>query len=210
MNPLEIAFQVVNVLDVAVYVAVLVFLIIVAAGGGYIVLTVLAVLILSALAVIGAVSVSKRIRGLQVTYIIIQMIKTNVFLLIAYLMVIHLSPAALKLNEAEEGRRITNLMKDYDNNKEELDEMQKSFKCCGTVSFMYKEEGFPTSCCEEEWSCTVPFPKRCETAITELTFQTYCYCLPIMCFTMVMAVALVILVFLIRKRQREESDDDFE
>ncbi|BET01116.1 Tetraspanin family [Nesidiocoris tenuis] len=61
---------------------------------------------------------------------------------------------------------LTNLMKNYGQNKAKVDEIQKKYKCCGTASYLYFDQGYPPSCCEYP-PCTRPYPKYCDTALVE-------------------------------------------
>ncbi|BET01118.1 Hypothetical protein NTJ_13933 [Nesidiocoris tenuis] len=112
-------------------------------------------------------------------------------------------PALRILIEEKKEQEYNILMKDYQNNKYEVDQLQKLWKCCGTASYMYKVGSIPQSCCKDS-GCTSLFTKHCETAFADKYVTLFQALIPLGFIDEAMFIALVVLVYLIHKRQGDD------
>lgn len=200
MHIFEKAFHAANGLDAAAFILYNIVLILnsvsLSAFG-----LVIPVILSIGLCTLGALSVIKQRRGLQLTYMIIQIIACVCGTIFAIFSIALLTPSVRDIYEKLETVKLLEKMNQYENNKEEVDSIQKLYKCCGTASYKYanKPEGLPKSCCED-LPCLKPYSQGCEKAKTDEMVGMLRSGLPIILIMIPIKITSIVLIHLIRKR----------
>ncbi|BET01120.1 Hypothetical protein NTJ_13936 [Nesidiocoris tenuis] len=209
--PLEIAFIVICGVDAAIAI------IFTAASGlnnmsGSVMPSIVALLLYIAISAMGIFSVLKKKRGLQLAYMIVQIIIIVLgFLAVIGLIVICAVPMVHTVLKGLFIQDWITKMKDYPKNSAEVDDLQKKLKCCGLTPFKYNDTGYPSSCCEIPPCSNNVFPKSCDEAHVDNTLSFVRSAIGLLCVIIAVKIALTVLISLIRKRQpMEETEEDEE